>query len=257
MIKKQNGATLIVVLILLVAITVIGVIAIRQSVVSLGIATNSQVQQLVMQNSDAAFYQVADVNLLAYNLSKAGVFGQNDQDKDKNREVVFCYRSDRADFFDPSDYSVISWEDGNTAPTYNSKGITGYCKISVSDSVANFFTSGRKAVMTQVAIKYVSQSVDEKFKNTAKGTDEKTAKVLPPKRMNVYSVSVMPSLAKASAADINACFSTHMSEVTPPDILINNIPMPAGQSVTECLTKLSVPFTSQVSEYLIEQTYID
>ena len=48
-------ATLIVVMILLLAITIIGTMAIRQGLVSLGVATNSQAQQLLMQNSDAAF----------------------------------------------------------------------------------------------------------------------------------------------------------------------------------------------------------
>ena len=53
--QNQIGATLIVVLIFLLAITVIGTIAIRQSMVGLNIATNSQVSQLVMQNSDGHF----------------------------------------------------------------------------------------------------------------------------------------------------------------------------------------------------------
>lgn len=257
MMKKQKGATLIVVLILLVAITIMGVYAIRQSMVSLGVATNSQVQQLVMQNSDAAFYQVSDVSNLALNLSKAGVFGQNDTKSDRNKEVVFCYRSDKADFFDPETYSVISWENGNSAPTNNSNGTGGYCQISALDSVANFFTSGRKAVMTQVAIKYTSDSQGEKFENVPEAIDPEKAKVIPPQKMNVYSISIMPSLAKASSASINTCLSSRMSEVTPPENLRNNIPMPAGQSITECLTELNVPFTSQVSEYLIEQTFID
>lgn len=56
MINKQRGATLIVVLFLLLAIIVLGTLAVRQSLVSLNIATNSQAQQLLLQNSDAAFF---------------------------------------------------------------------------------------------------------------------------------------------------------------------------------------------------------
>lgn len=39
----------------LVAIMVIGTIAIRKGLINLNIATNSQVQQLILQNSDASF----------------------------------------------------------------------------------------------------------------------------------------------------------------------------------------------------------
>ena len=42
--KNEQGATLIVVLILLVIMTVIGTLAVRNSLTSLNIATNSQAQ---------------------------------------------------------------------------------------------------------------------------------------------------------------------------------------------------------------------
>lgn len=53
---KQGGSALIVVLIFLVAIMIIGTIAIRKGLINLNIATNSQVQQLILQNSDASFF---------------------------------------------------------------------------------------------------------------------------------------------------------------------------------------------------------
>lgn len=58
--KNQTGATLIVVLVLLLVITIIGTLAIRQSLMSLNIVTNSQAQQLLVQNSDAALFNVED-----------------------------------------------------------------------------------------------------------------------------------------------------------------------------------------------------
>ncbi len=54
---KQSGSALIVVLIFLVAIMIIGTIAIRKGLINLNIATNSQVQQLILQNSDASFFR--------------------------------------------------------------------------------------------------------------------------------------------------------------------------------------------------------
>lgn len=56
--KVQKGSTLIVVLILLLVITVIGTLAVRQSLTSLNIATNSQAQQLLMQSSDSVLYRL-------------------------------------------------------------------------------------------------------------------------------------------------------------------------------------------------------
>mgnify|MGYP006365971663 CR=1 FL=1 len=83
--KYQAGATLIVVLIFLVAMTVIGTLAIRQSMVSLSVATNSQVQQLLTQNSDAAVFKAENPGDLAYALSPAGLFGS-----DKTAQTPSC-----------------------------------------------------------------------------------------------------------------------------------------------------------------------
>ena len=44
--RQQRGATLIVVLIMLLVITIVGVLAIRVAMTSLNIATNSQIGQL-------------------------------------------------------------------------------------------------------------------------------------------------------------------------------------------------------------------
>ena len=75
MIHNQKGATLIVVLIFLVVITVIGTLAIRQSMIALNIATNAQVQQLLTQNSDAAFFQTERPGNLGESLTQSGMFG--------------------------------------------------------------------------------------------------------------------------------------------------------------------------------------
>ncbi|WP_280180009.1 PilX N-terminal domain-containing pilus assembly protein, partial [Acinetobacter nosocomialis] len=48
----QKGATLIVVLIILLIVIAVGVLAIRVAIVSLKVATNSQIGQLNFQSSD-------------------------------------------------------------------------------------------------------------------------------------------------------------------------------------------------------------
>ena len=50
--SKETGATLIVVLIILLIVISVGVLAIRVAIVSLKVATNSQVGQLNFQSSD-------------------------------------------------------------------------------------------------------------------------------------------------------------------------------------------------------------
>ncbi|MFX7296384.1 pilus assembly protein PilX, partial [Acinetobacter baumannii] len=69
---KQGGSALIVVLIFLVAIMIIGTIAIRKGLINLNIATNSQVQQLILQNSDASFFQLENPTNLIQSLSATG-----------------------------------------------------------------------------------------------------------------------------------------------------------------------------------------
>lgn len=251
----QKGATLIVVLVLLVVITILGVFAVRQSMVSLGIATNSQAQQLLLQNSDAAQFQITDIKKLAYSLTKSGVLGMKNAESDRNAEVIFCYRSDQSEFFDISKYSIMEWKEGTSAPSNNSEGLDGYC--SVSSSNGNFFTSGRKAVMTQIAVKYMANPDGEKFQGYMLGGDPSSLKLGggdSTSKVYVYAVSLMPSLAttQVSAAKIDECLSQRMNEVTPPKSISGAVSAVAKESVTECLTNLNVPFTSHVGEYLIQ-----
>ncbi|WP_432209005.1 pilus assembly PilX family protein, partial [Acinetobacter variabilis] len=54
----QRGATLIVVLVMLILLTLVGTWAIRGSLTSLNIATNTQAQALLQQASDAIFFSL-------------------------------------------------------------------------------------------------------------------------------------------------------------------------------------------------------
>lgn len=254
--KSQTGATLIVVLIFLVAITIIGTLAIRQSMVSLGVATNSQVQQLLMQNSDAALYKAENPADLAYALSPAGQFGFVNNAKDKNKELVFCFRANDSLFFSVGDASIMQWLNGQDVLNNSRKGTNGYCDSS-ADAVKNWFTSGRRAVLTQVTVKFPTDSGgDTPFYGRARGTDGQTGQVEEARRVKVFTVSIMPSLSKASRSSINACLKDRMSQVTPPEDKDPST-LTADQKVdmTECLTKLNVPFTTQVGEYMITQDF--
>ncbi len=56
--KKQNGATLIVVLIILVLVMLVGTRAVRSGIFGLKIATSSQVRSLLLESSNSALFNV-------------------------------------------------------------------------------------------------------------------------------------------------------------------------------------------------------
>lgn len=249
--KYQSGAALIVVLIFLVALTVIGTLAIRQSVVGLGIATNSQAQQLQVQNSDSSFFRVEDRRRLIESLSASGMFGYISNPKDRNKELVFCYRGDQSNFFDINFASIISWEPGDTAPRNNAKGTAGYCDA--RPSTANYFTSARRTVMTQVSVKFstATNAAQTAFTNRTTGEDGKLSTLENAKLIKIFAVSIMPTLSSVEGGKINKCLQEHMNEVTIPDGIQLAKESPLRQNVTDCLTNLNVPFSTYVTEHIL------
>lgn len=231
--KSQQGATLIVVLILLVALTIVGTLAIRQSIVSLNIATNGQAQQLLMQNSDAATFNIENADNLKRSLAGDGMIGFIRGPANVGKEMVFCYRGSRAQFFTLSQASIVQEVDGNVVN--NAQGTNGFCRSSAS---ANFFTSQRRAVLTQVSVSIQSNEGSDAFQYSTRGTDEEQAKAPPPEKVVVNTISLMPTLSTADTDDIDACLSTRVSNT-------NN----AANRLSDCLRDLNVPFTTHVSEY--------
>lgn len=249
---KQEGATLIVVLILLVIITMIGTLAIRSSLTTLNIATNSQAQQLLVQNSDSAIFNVEDPDLIERNTAYDGLFGLVKSDANKGKELVFCYKGTATEFYDFSRASFMQWVSG-TAPNNSELGIDGYCKM---DSSNNFFTSGRKAVMTQVSIKVntdASINLDRAFEHMQRGTDAESAKIDKSEKILVTATSIVPSMSTANDTDINNCFSTHMNQVVIPSGVTPATGM--NKSVSQCLQDLGVPVNTQIAEYNLTQAF--
>lgn len=249
---KQEGATLIVVLILLVIITMIGTLAIRSSLTTLNIATNSQAQQLLVQNSDSAIFNVEDPDLIERNTAYDGLFGLVKSDANKGKELVFCYKGTTTEFYDFSRASFMQWVSG-TAPNNSELGIDGYCKM---DSSNNFFTSGRKAVMTQVSIKVntdASSNLDRAFEHMQRGTDAESAKIDKSEKILVTATSIVPSMSTANDTDINNCFSTHMNQVVIPSSVTPATGM--NKSVSQCLQDLGVPVNTQIAEYNLTQAF--
>ena len=248
--RMQSGATLIIVLILLLVMTVVGTMAIRGSLTALNIATNSQAQQLLLQNSDAAIFNVENPALVERNNAYDGLFGLVKADANKGKELVFCYRGAATSFYNISRASFMQWVSG-TSPNNAELGLDGYCKL---DNSINFFTSGRKAVMTQVAVKYSSEAEKDAFYGQILGTDDNTVKLQRSKPVKVFAVSIMPALTTADKTKIDECLDSHMNEVVIPSGVAPSTG--ADKSVTQCLSELNVPFESSVTEYVIAQDFV-
>lgn len=249
--KSQSGVTLIVVLLFLVALTIIGTLAIRQSIVGLDVATNSQVQQLQMQNSDSSFFRAEDKERLVEALSSIGFYRMRDNDNDKNKELVFCFRGDQVQFFNDNKASIIEWEQGKTKPTNSNMGKDGFCDTTVQST--NFFTSSRKVVMTQVSVKFSTETGLDPLRHLATGIDPKGTQSTEAKPVKIFVVSVMPTLSSTNRDDVNACLQEHMSEVTIPTNTTVTETSPYRKNVNDCLAELNVPFSAYVTEYNIAE----
>lgn len=237
MIRQQQGSTLVVVLILLLAITIIGTLAIRQSMVSLNIATNSQAQQLMIQSSDSVAFTVEDAQNLKRSLLANGMFGRVRTTENKGKELVFCYRGDRSQFFNTGTSSLLS-VDGNTITRV---GTAGFCH---SGGNTNFYTSSRRAVLTQVSVKVIAGAGGNAFGDAPRGTDTLVVNMQDTDRVKVFAVSLMPTLSTASTDDIDDCLQL-VSDTTDEDL-----------SLTSCLSDLNVPYTMHITEYTVGQGFV-
>jgi hypothetical protein len=92
-------------------------------------------------NSDAALFKIEDPAQLMRSMALNGMFGYIGEDN-VGKELVFCFKSGNTDFFSQS--SLISWN--GSSITNDGLGSTGFCKME-----SGFFTSGRSAVITQIA----------------------------------------------------------------------------------------------------------
>ncbi|WP_180036911.1 MULTISPECIES: pilus assembly protein PilX [unclassified Acinetobacter] len=268
--RFQTGVTLIVVLLILIVITVIGSLAVRSSILSLKVATVSQAQQLLMQNSDAALFNVEDPTQLARSMALNGMFGYLKGDASSGKELVFCYKANNNLFFNFHNASLVSWN--GTSIVNNGLGPNGFCKVE-----SGFFTSGRNTVMTQIAVKASDISELADFQHMQKGTDADSIKKAPAQMYTVYAISIFPGLANSSVTDLNDkiknCFSQYMNGLpqSKADELEREILLTKGSTalteqqkaeklavlnnakitVPDCLNALGVPTHTQVARYAL------
>lgn len=224
--KQQRGATLIIVLIILIMITVLGTMAIKSGILGLKIATNSQVNVLLFENSDAALFNIENPDQVERQLALDGMFAYFNSSANANDELVFCYRAAENFFFSLSKASAISIDSSGSVSSTTKMGVDGFCK-------ANQFAMGRSAVLSQVYL-IKNSTASTPFSNAIKGTSMGQSNV-PATNNNIGAivVSVLPSFSGASTLEIESCFKQRSS------------------AVGACFGTLNIPYNIQHSDYVV------
>lgn len=253
---SQSGATLIVVLFILLLMTIIGTIAVKVATTSLKISTNSQISQLLRQAADTPFQVIR--NLPANKLRAAdNAIGSLIVGNDINSEYLFCYsptvdkdfaRSTKTTIISPlsTTNEVLSGD----AVRSISGGVTGLCRLNTD------FGSKRDATVTQVAVSLANDVNPDRdrFLYYAEGTDitggAAIANVVSqPTRLRVTTIAMLPNYSSTSISDIQtACFTTANLR------LVSNIDYPTKKTIADCIQSYGVPVEVQTQEFVLKTT---
>jgi len=219
--NKHQGATLIMVLLLLLLITVVSTLALHSSMSGLKVATNSQIQALLLENSDAALFNIEDPRAVARQLAEDGMFSYFNRSENSEDELVFCYRATSNHFFQFDQSSAIT-PNGMTSKL----GDRGFCK-------SNQFATGRSAVLAQIYVKK-NIEVSAPLSQLPQGISLGQA-ILPSisHQIGVTVISVLPSFSSISSAELEACFKKKSSEVS------------------LCFNQYNVPYNTQHADYVV------
>lgn len=244
----QNGATLIVVLFILLIITIVGIMAIRVAMVSLGVATNSQVGQLNFQASDTplAWFNNVDTTTVS-DISNVLGAALKEHESNPGAEYIFCYKPTGTNAFAKTvNASLIRAGTGNNA-TVEEGGVAGFCDLD-SD-----FGSNRSAVVTQVAVSIPTDAISDETPgsnlprgmNVSEGTSI-SRNMTSKQRIRVTSTAILPSYSSASTSTIEGnCLSTGSARIS--DNLDSNIA--SRQTLAQCLEANGVPYSTQTQEF--------
>lgn len=250
LLSNQRGATLIVVLFLLLIIMVIGTYAIKIGITSLGISTNAQVNQLLAQSADTPLNKYLNTSDLKTLVSYSTAVGAALDEKQPNREFIFCYKPTINRAFGLNiDTSVIeAKENGDDAKLVDS-GISGFCNIKRD------FGSARQAVVTQVAIT-IPKEKDETKKpgdNLVRGTNLALGSGLPEhlvsqQSIRVTTTSFLPAYANTDIDTVQSnCLSSNKTYIS--DNLSESLT--SKKTLKECLSDYNIPVVSQVQEFVL------
>lgn len=221
--QRQSGSALIIVLVVLVFVTLIGTLAIRSGILGLKLATNSQIQSLLLENSNSALFNLEDPAQVARQLAGDGMYSYFNESQNATDELVFCYRASQSEFFSMYNASVIDQTGGITK-----NGVMGFCKN-------NQFATGRSAILSQVYLRK-NNTADEPFSSAAQNTSlGVTSSNLPivSNSISATVISVLPSFANVSDDEIEGCFQQRAA------------------TVSACFSNLNIPFNTQHADYIV------
>ena len=252
-VSSQKGATLIVVLFMLVLLTLFGVFAIRTAMTTLNIATNTQVGQFLSQTADTPLNQIytSDLSKMV-DLSGVVGFALQDSKQEPGKEYIFCYKPTSKTKFGAS-FSVATLRPpaSKTAKaTVASGGAAAFCDLTKD------FGSSREAVVTQVSVKIPNDATDlPPGALLGEGTDisEGTVvskNVIDQQRIRVTTTSIFPAFAK----DIRAAQACVGVDGTNPGYISDNTGTDTKgfRTIANCLADLGVPVNSQTQEFHLQ-----
>jgi hypothetical protein len=249
--RYQQGATLIVVMVMLLLVTVVGVLAMRVAMTSLNISTNSQIGQLLVQSADTPINEIMKVaqNDAANFVSYSSVIGAalKESEVSPEAEYIFCYKptSTTVKFGQFVDATLLKPGAADIATVIDG-GVRGFCDLSAD------FGSMRQAAITQVAITIPLDANDGiRGSNLVRGTNLSDGTPLPKtliskQRIRMITTSMLPAYATTSLANIQSeCLSTANAKIS------DNLD-PANQSkqsLADCLRERGMPVNTQVQEF--------
>lgn len=222
--KYQQGSTLIIVLIVLLLVTIIGTIAIRTSIFNLRLASSNQINNLLLKSSDTALLSLENPDLVEERMTAVGMYGYFLLPGNEDHELTFCFDSNQNDLFSLSKASIIN---------SGRLGVEGYCK-------KNTFSTGRKAVITQVYLKKLDTAQASPFSNSPTGVGLGTGNFLNLKKnlMSATVISILPAFSGITEAQLNECFR----KTSNPNV---------SDNVAACFRDNGVPYNIQYSEYAV------
>lgn len=241
--RAQQGSALIAVMFILLLISLLGALAIRQGLTSLNIATNSQVNALLFQSADSLFAkleQAANTEGAAAGSIKNPMILAATMAVDGS-EIFICHRPliDANVANDANDGTTVAPDAvGNGATSVDGRG-TGYCDLTKD------FNSARRAVVSQIAVMVPQDSAQDyaPFEFAPRKTDDDGAKIDKVTRIRTYITSILPSLSDADISAVQSeCIENRSND--------NQDAVNQGrETLLDCLARYGVPAKTQVQEY--------
>lgn len=252
--SSQQGIALLVVLLMLILISIIGVIAFRNSTTDLRLATASQISQVLFQANDAAFAKVEKEDRLRSTATATGNSSKGGLDTLQGyitrpgpeyvgAEVTFCVRPRGTDLF-RSDKITEKNQNGDVLANINN----GFCNPNEKN---DYVSEGR--VMTQLT--FVKTGNDESPPLSQEGESDSSNDLqgssgTPTATCTYftgYAVSVLPSYSTASLGAKSDTGTTTVAGCMKQSMA----------TIDKCLTDLQVPHNIQVQTYKHEPTGVE